>query len=207
MCADRLSRNKNMKIPKTIKDIGKPNTIHDLFSVNQGVAMACNKRFNKEKAMIKAEEKDAEWEQVSKIAEDSSDLIVITKTKKLGAYIVCITQKSPTRFRGVFVNRMINLCLDALQDMLHANFIRQDILENKNRREQYQSEAIIKLKILGYVVLLAENSGCILRKQYKQVSIQLGDAINLCAAWRKSDNDKWENKKITTKDLNSKGFK
>ncbi|MCL2473563.1 MAG: hypothetical protein FWF23_01460 [Alphaproteobacteria bacterium] len=143
-----------------------------------------------------AAEKDTELERVSKIPEESSDLIVITKTKKLGAYIVVITQKSPARFRSIFVNRMVNLCLEALQDMLRANFIRQDTLENKNKREQYQSEAIVKLKMLGYIALLSENAGCILRRQYKQVSIQLGDAINLATAWRKSDNEKWRDKQI-----------
>ena len=190
---NRLSRSKGLKVPKIVKgEAGGANTALDLFSVKQAAALAHGRRFDDEKEMAIAE--DAELEAVSRIPEDASDLIVITKTKKLGAYIVAVTQKSPARFRSVFVNRMINHCLDALEYMLHANFIRQDNPENKNRREQYQTDAIIKLKMLGYIALLAENSGCILRRQYKQISIQLGDAMNLTAAWRKSDNEKWSSK-------------
>jgi hypothetical protein len=192
---DRLSRNKGLKIPKTIKgEDGNPNSVYDLFSVSQGTALARGKKFDPEKEMTRARAADAEFEQVSKIPEDSGDLTVMTKTKKLGAYIVAVTQKSPARFRGVFVNRMTNLCLDALQDMLRANFIRQNTLENKTRREQFQTDAIVSLKMLSYIALLAENAGCILRRQYKQISALLGDAVILAAAWRKSDNEIWGNR-------------
>lgn len=191
----RLSRSSGLKIQKIVKsDIGKPNSVLDLFAVQHGTAMARDKRFNPEKELAKAAAKDAEWEQISKIPTDSSDLMVITKAKQLGQYIVAITQKSPARFRSVFVNRMHNLCLDALQNMLRANFIHADCAENKKRREQYQIDAIIDLKILGYIAYQSECTGCILRRQYKQVSILLGDVINMATAWRKSDNNKWGDK-------------
>lgn len=192
---NRLGRNKALKLPKSVKTEGdKVNSVPDLFSTSQAFATARDKKFDMKKEQEKAEVRDAEWEQASKIPESSSDLIVITKTKKLGAYIVAVTQKSPAKFRSVFVNRMHNLCLDALQDMFRANFIRQDSLENKKQREQYQTDAIIKLKMLGYIALLAENAGCILTRQLKQISIQIADAVNLAAAWRKSDDEKWREK-------------
>ena len=192
---DRLGRSKSIKPPKSVKaEGGKLNSAPDLFSTSQAFATARDRKFDREKEQEKAEAKDAEWEQVSKIPESSSDLIVITKTKKLGAYIVAVTQKSPAKFRSVFVNRMHNLCLDALQDMFRANFIRQDSAENKKQREQYQTDAIIKLKMLAYIALLAENAGCILTRQLKQISIQVSDAVNLTAAWRKSDDEKWREK-------------
>lgn len=191
----QLSRSKSLKQPKVVEnEMGKVNSVPDLFSTSQAFATARDRKFDMNKEQDKAETKDAEWEQASKIPESSSDLIVITKTKKLGAYIVAITQKSPAKFRSVFVNRMHNLCLDALQDMFRANFIRQDSLENKKQREQYQTDAIIKLKMLGYIALLAENAGCILTRQLKQISIQIADAVNLAAAWRKSDDEKWREK-------------
>ncbi len=40
--------------------------------------------------------------------------------------------------------------------------------------------------------MVAENSGCILKKQYKQISIQLSEAINLTVAWKKSDDERWK---------------
>jgi len=190
----RLSRSKALNFPKVVEGGGKANTALDLFAAKEAFAAARGSKFDPEKEMARAEAKDAEWERVCKIPEASSDLIVMTKTKKLGAYIAAITQKSPARFRSAFANRMLNLCLDALQDMLCANLIRQDCEENRKRRENHQADAIVKLKMLGYIALLAENAGCILTRQFKQLSVQLADAISLTAAWRKSDGEKWKEK-------------
>lgn len=121
--------------------------------------------------------------------------MVITVVKKLGAYIITVTEKSPNKFRGVFVVRMQNYCLDTLENLLEANFIRMDSLENKNKRAEFQKQAIIKLKLLGYISMLAEISGCILKRQYKQISIQVAESINLITAWKKSDDARWNNKK------------
>lgn len=87
---------------------------------------------------------------------------------------------------------MQNYCLDTLECLLEANFIRMDAVEKKTKREELQKEAIVKLKLLGYVSMVAENSGCILNKQYKQISIQLSEAINLTVAWKKSDDERWK---------------
>ena len=137
-------------------------------------------------------EQDKELEQANKIPYNANDLVVITAVKKLGAYTIAVTEKSPKKFRGVFVNRMQNYCLDTLECLLEANFIRMDATENKTKREELQKEAIVKLKLLGYVSMVAENSGCILKKQYKQISLQLSEAINLIAAWKKSDDERWK---------------
>ncbi|MCI8347185.1 MAG: four helix bundle protein [Bacilli bacterium] len=126
---------------------------------------------------------------------NANDLMVITVVKKLGAYIITVTEKSPKKFRGVFVVRMKNYCLDTLENLLEANFIRMDSLENKNKRAEFQKQAIIKLKLLGYISMLAEISGCILKRQYKQISIQVAESINLITAWKKSDDARWNNKK------------
>jgi len=121
--------------------------------------------------------------------------MVVTVVKKLGAYIIAITEKSPAKFRGVFVNRMQNICLETLELLLRANFVRLESEEKKKEREEYQKEAIIKLKMLGYISMIAENANCILSRQYKQISLQIGEAINLIAAWKKSDDDRWRNRK------------
>ena len=39
--------------------------------------------------------------------------------------------------------------------------------------------------------MVAENSGCTLNRQYKQISMQLAEAINLIVAWKKSDDERW----------------
>ena len=89
---------------------------------------------------------------------------------------------------------MQNYCLDTLEYLLEANFLRMDSLENKKKREEYQKEAIVKLKLLGYVSMVAESSGCILKREYKQISMQLSEAINLIIAWKKSDDNRFKNK-------------
>lgn len=135
-----------------------------------------------------------ELERIEKIPFNANDLMVITVVKKLGAYIIAVTEKSPAKYRGVFVNRMQNLSLEILELLLQANFVRIDSLDNKKKREEYQKDAIIKLKMLGYIAMVAENSKCILPKQFKQISIQIGESINLIAAWKKSDDNRWSNR-------------
>lgn len=188
----QVSRDSNLKIPKKIeKVIENTNTIEDKVAIKKAFATAENKRFNEE-ATTKMIEEDKELEQANKIPYNANDLIVITVVKKLGAYTIAVTEKSPKKFRGVFVNRMQNYCIDTLEYLLEANFIRMDSQENKISREDFQKKAIVKLKLLGYVAMVAENSGCILKKQYKQISLQLSEAINLISAWKKSDDERWK---------------
>lgn len=189
---DLLSRNKMLNIPQTIENKSSfVNTVSDRIASKQAFATAAGEKFNRQREQEKIEEQDTEWVQISKIPEAASDLIVITKTKKLGAYVLAVTQKSPAKFRAVFVSRMQNFCLDAVQDMLNANFIRAETQEQKKERAQYQTNAIIKLKMLAYIALLAENAKCILTRQYKQISLQTGECIHLILAWKKSDQEKW----------------
>lgn len=188
----QVSRDSNLKIPKKLEDTnGVENNIEDKLAVKQAIATANNKKFNKKSEIEKIED-DKELEQVNKLPFNANDLMVITVVKKLAAYTIAVTEKSPKKFRGVFVNRMQNYCLDTLECLLEANFIRMDAPEKKAKREELQKEAIVKLKLLGYVSMVAENSGCILNKQYKQISIQLSEAINLTAAWKKSDDERWK---------------
>lgn len=187
----QVSRANNLRISKTLENVGgELNSVEDKVAVKQALATANDEKYNK--AKIREEvERDKELEQVSKIPYNSNDLMVVTVVKKLGAYIIAITEKSPAKFRGVFVNRMQNICLETLELLLRANFVRLESEEKKKEREEYQKEAIIKLKMLGYISMIAENANCILSRQYKQISLQIGEAINLIAAWKKSDDDRW----------------
>ncbi|MBO5183098.1 MAG: four helix bundle protein [Bacilli bacterium] len=190
----QVSRDNNLKIPKIIDDVNECiNSVDDKVAVKQALATANDEKFNK-KQVIQQVEEDKELERISKIPSNSNDLIVITVVKKLGAYIIAITEKSPAKYRGVFVNRMQNMCLETLELLLQANFIRIDSIENKRKREEFQKDAIIKLKMLGYISMVAENSNCILKRQFKQISLQIGEAINLVAAWKKSDDERWRNR-------------
>lgn len=192
----QVNRTNNLKIPKEIEITTKSaNNIEDIVATRKGIAMAEEKKFNTKKETEKVEAEDKEIKIINKLPFNANDLVVITVVKKLGAYVIAITEKSPKKFRGVFVNRMQNYCLDTIECLLEANFIRLDSASNKEKREKFQKEAIVKLKLLGYVSMVAESSGCILTKQYKQISMQIAEAINLIASWKKSDDERWRNKK------------
>lgn len=187
----QVSRDNNLKIPKKVELFNEYiNNIDDELAVKQAIATADNQKFNKQEIKENLE-LDKDLKLVSKIPSNSNDLIVITLAKKLCAYVITVTEKSPKKFRGVFVNRMQNYCLDTIEYLLGANFIRMDSATNKAKREHYQKQAIVKLKLLGYVAMMAENSGCILTKQYKNISVQLAETISLVVSWGKSDDERW----------------
>lgn len=192
----QVNRTNNLKIPKEIDVATKSaNSVDEVVAIRKGIALAEEKKFDSKKEKEKAEIEDSELKVIEKIPFNANDLTVITVTKKLCAYVIAITEKSPKKFRGVFVNRMQNYCLDTIECLLEANFIRLDSATNKEKRENYQKEAIVKLKLLGYISMVAESSGCILTRQYKQISMQLAEAINLIAGWKKSDDERWRNRK------------
>lgn len=127
----QVSRDSNLKIPKKLENYnGTENSIEDKVAVKQAIATAENKRFNK-KQITESVENDKELEEINKIPFNANDLMVITVVKKLTAYTIAVTEKSPKKYRGVFVNRMQNYCLDTLEVLLEANFIRMDAIEKK----------------------------------------------------------------------------
>ena len=118
-----------------------------------------------------------------------SELTVITKAKDLCKYIMTVTQRSPKQFRFTFVSRLQNLALSVIENLFRANDVfvsRQDSIAQKER-VGYQRAAMTDLKLLGYISLLATEQGCILLKQYEQISRQITDCQNLLGAWMNSD--------------------
>ena len=105
----QVSRSKDLKIPKQIELVVKHiNNIDDEVATKEAIIIANDKNVNKEKIKEEILEKDLCWEQTLKVPANSNDLIVITSLKRLGAYVIAITEKSPAKYRGVFVNRMQN---------------------------------------------------------------------------------------------------
>lgn len=186
--SENISRKSGMRIPKIIPNVAEnKETEIDKIETSKGVANALEIKYKDEN------EFDIEHEDIEKdikIPLDSSDLIVITKTKKLAAYVITITEKSPKRFRAVFVNRMQNYCLDCLENLIEANSLKMDSAKNKDKRKDCQHNAFLKLKLLGYISFLALENECILKKQYAQISLQIANCINLLVAWRKSDSQR-----------------
>lgn len=118
-----------------------------------------------------------------------SELIVITKSKDLCSYVLVITQKSPKHFRYTFVNRLQNLAIDVIENLIRANdvFITKTDILSQRERANYQRRAMTDLKLLGYIALLSMEQQCILPKQYEQIARQVSDCCNLLGAWMNSD--------------------
>lgn len=181
--SENISRKNGLRIPNEIPNVKSNKESYDeKLEVARAVAEAQEKVFKEEIV-----EELIDTNEDTKIPYDSSELIVITKAKKLAAYVITITEKSPKRFRAVFVNRMQNYCLDCIENLIEANSIKMDSIKNKERRRECQRVAFLKLKLLGYVAFLSLENECILKKQYRQISLQVSDCINLLVAWRKSD--------------------
>lgn len=118
-----------------------------------------------------------------------SELTVITKAKDLCSYVMIITEKSPKRFRFTFVSRLQNLALSVIENLFRANdvFVSKNDAYSKKERLACQRNAMTDLKLLGYIALLSMKQGCILPKQYEQISRKIADCQNLLGAWMNSD--------------------
>ena len=183
--SDNIGRRKGLRMPNMVSNANiNKESKEDKIEISKAVSQAQKTKYKNEDE-IALEHPDIDKD--TKIPSDSSELIVITKVKKLTAYVITITEKSPKRFRVVFINRMQNYCLDCVENLIEANSIKMDSVKNKEKRRECQRMAFLKLKLLGYMSFLALENQCILKKQYQQISLQLSDCINLLVAWRKSD--------------------
>lgn len=118
-----------------------------------------------------------------------SELSVITKAKDLCSYIMTVTEKSPKRFRFTLVSRLQNYALDVIENLIMANetFVSAGDTHSAAVRMSYQRAAMSRLKLLSYMSELAMKQGCILPKQYEQVTKYIYDAENMLGAWMSSD--------------------
>ena len=119
----------------------------------------------------------------------ASDLAVLVQAKALCAYVMQVTQKSPKAYRFTFVSRLQNLALDVVENLFRANevFVCPGDTEALATRLGLQHEASTSLKMLVYVTEMAMTQGCVLMKQYEQVSRQAFDVGNLIGGWINSD--------------------
>ena len=118
-----------------------------------------------------------------------SELAVITKAKDFCSYVMTVTQKSPKQFRFTFTSRLQNLSLDVIEALYRANdtFVTKENVSAREKRLEFQHQAMTDLKLLAYFSLLAREQNCILPKQYEQISRQGTDCQNLLGAWINSD--------------------
>ena len=117
------------------------------------------------------------------------ELSVVTKAKDLCNYVITITEKSPKKFRFVFVNRMQNLILDVIENIYMANDMKigKGFETSYKLRLAHQHKALTNLRVLSYISLIAMEHKCILFKQYENISKLSTDCQNMLGAWIISD--------------------
>ena len=118
-----------------------------------------------------------------------SELAVITKEKDLCSYVMTVTDKSPKRFRFTLVAKLQNYALDIIENLYRANkvFVKAGDREKAQQRIDFQHQALTELKLLGYMAQLSMEQGCILPKQYEQITKKIHDCQNILGAWLNSD--------------------
>lgn len=118
-----------------------------------------------------------------------SELTVITKAKDLCSYVVTVTQKSPKQFRFTFTSRLQNLSLSVIENLYRANdtFVTRKNASSREKRLEFQHQAMTDLKLLCYFSLLAREQNCILPKRYEQIARLATDCQNLLGTWINSD--------------------
>ena len=118
-----------------------------------------------------------------------SELTVIVKAKDLASYVLTVTEKSPKRFRFTLVAKLQGYALNIIENLYRANdvYIAKSNTNAVARRNEYQHQALTEAKLLGYIAQLAMEQGCILPKQYEQVTRKIHDCQNLIGAWINSD--------------------
>ena len=117
-----------------------------------------------------------------------SELRVVTKAKDLCTYILTVTEKSPKKFRFTIVTKLQNLSLDLIENIYEANeiYFKDADAQTIQKRINKQRSALTKVKLIAYISQLARELGCILPKQYENISELVHDCQSLLAAWLKS---------------------
>lgn len=126
------------------------------------------------------------------MAKQDSELSVITRAKDLCSYIMTVTQKSPKQFRYTFVSRLQNLSLSVIENLYRANDIYPQNARMASQRLEFQQRALTDIKILAYFSMMAMEQGCILAKQFEQISRLAADCQFMTAAWMSSDQKRFK---------------
>ena len=118
-----------------------------------------------------------------------SELGVITKAKELCSYVMTVTDKSPKRFRFTLVAKLQGYALGVIENLYRANevFVQSGDGQKAAQRTDLQRQALTELKLLGYMAQLSMEQGCILPRQYEQLTKKVHDCQNMLGAWMNSD--------------------
>lgn len=105
------------------------------------------------------------------------DLEVITCAKKLGEYIIKITEKSPKKYRWSVVGKFQNTSIELVENLYYANF------ESGDERLKYLKQASIKVNMLGFFAETAKDLQAINFHQMSVIANMLFEIRKMLNGW------------------------
>lgn len=114
---------------------------------------------------------------------------VITNAKNLVNYVMQVTQKSPKFYRFSLVAELHEHAIFVLKNVIRANetFVAPGDESALARRQAFQQEAMVELKLLGSFAEIALDQKCVMPKHYETISSLAYECMNMLGAWGKSD--------------------
>ena len=115
-----------------------------------------------------------------------NELSIMIKSRKLIEYIFTITEKSSKKFRFTITSKLQNVSLSIMEYLIRANeiYIKDKTqTESYRKRLEYQREAMIDLKVLDHMAMIAREQECILPKQQEQIAKQISECKKMLWAW------------------------
>ncbi|MEG2175259.1 MAG: four helix bundle protein [Oscillibacter sp.] len=121
------------------------------------------------------------------------DLTIITKAKDLVNETMRRTAcKFPKRVRFTLANRMDELALQILHDIIAANEIFPKTPEERDQRRRLQTEVLTSCKMLLTFMDIALEQQLIDHNACEYWAKKVLDVKNMAAAWRKKDADRFK---------------
>lgn len=131
-------------------------------------------------------------------ANRTGDLTVITKAKDLVSHTLRLTNNSelfPKKVRFTLCQKMQNITLEILHDIIAANEIFPTTEEEARRRLALQREVLTNCKMFLTFLDISLEQGYIDIRRCEYWSKLTLDVKNLTAAWRQKDATRFSQKK------------
>lgn len=131
-------------------------------------------------------------------ANRTGDLTVITKAKDLVSHTLRLTNNSelfPKKVRFTLCQRMQNITLEILHDIIAANEIFPTTEEEARRRLTLQREVLTNCKMFLTFLDISLEQGYIDIRRCEYWSKLTLDVKNLTAAWRQKDATRFSQRK------------
>lgn len=125
----------------------------------------------------------------SYLKKKNEELQIFTEVRKLCSLVYEIMEKAPKRFRYTLVKETERLALDSMEKLYRSNRVKLDAQslkenpENRLRRRRYQEDAMTDLELMDSLENIAVSQGCILVKQYGQLTELQSACRMLLAGW------------------------